>query len=123
VSKKSVQRLKTKVAHLLAPGNHDPWLDVRDALNALLFGWARYFSKTDLSGQRWVRDAGGKLSPIATSAAPRWNSVLGRFPAADQFDLSSAVRRCRLQWGTYDASILGKYAAKWMKKHQPQWEG
>jgi RNA-directed DNA polymerase len=49
VSKKSVQRLKTKVAHLLAPGNHDPWLDVRDALNALLFGWARYFSKTDLS--------------------------------------------------------------------------
>jgi RNA-directed DNA polymerase len=49
VSKKSVQRLKTKVAHLLEPGNHDPWLDVRDALNALLFGWARYFSKTDLS--------------------------------------------------------------------------
>jgi RNA-directed DNA polymerase len=44
VSKKSVQRLKAKVANLLAPGNHDPWLDVRDALNAFLFGWARYFS-------------------------------------------------------------------------------
>src|SRR5713226_9353536 len=44
VSKKSVQRLKTKVANLLAPGNHDPWLDVRDALNGFLFGWARYFS-------------------------------------------------------------------------------
>ena len=44
VSKKSVQRLKAKVANLLAPGNLDPWLDVRDALNAFLFGWARYFS-------------------------------------------------------------------------------
>ena len=44
VSKKSVQRLKAKVANLLAPGNHDPWLDVRDALNGFLFGWARYFS-------------------------------------------------------------------------------
>ena len=44
VSKKSVQRLKAKVANLLAPGNQDPWLDVRDALNGFLFGWARYFS-------------------------------------------------------------------------------
>jgi RNA-directed DNA polymerase len=44
VSKKSVQRLKAKVGNLLTPGNLDPWLDVRDALNAFLFGWARYFS-------------------------------------------------------------------------------
>ena len=44
VSKKSVQRLKAKVANLLTPGNNDPWLDIRDALNAFLFGWARYFS-------------------------------------------------------------------------------
>jgi RNA-directed DNA polymerase len=44
VSKKSVQRLKAKVANLLTPGNHDPWLDVHDALNSFLFGWARYFS-------------------------------------------------------------------------------
>jgi RNA-directed DNA polymerase len=43
-SKKSVQRLKTKVGDLLAPGNNDPWPDVRDALNGLLFGWSRYFS-------------------------------------------------------------------------------
>ena len=28
-SKKSVQRLKTKVGDLLAPNNHDPWPDVR----------------------------------------------------------------------------------------------
>jgi hypothetical protein len=26
------------------PGNNDPWPDVRDALNAFLFGWSRYFS-------------------------------------------------------------------------------
>ncbi len=44
VSKKSVQRLKAKVGNLLTPGNLDPWPDVRDALNAFLFGWARYFS-------------------------------------------------------------------------------
>src|SRR5436309_3679797 len=44
VSKKSVQRLKAKVANLLTPGNLDPWLDVRDALNAFPFGWAHYFS-------------------------------------------------------------------------------
>src|SRR6266567_4642396 len=43
-SKKSVQRFKTKVGDLLAPGNNDPWPDVRDALNAFLFGWSRYFS-------------------------------------------------------------------------------
>jgi RNA-directed DNA polymerase len=30
-SKKSVQRLKTKVGDLLVPGNNDPWPDVRDA--------------------------------------------------------------------------------------------
>ncbi len=35
---------QAKVANLLTPGNHDPWLDVRDALNGFLFGWARYFS-------------------------------------------------------------------------------
>jgi RNA-directed DNA polymerase len=43
-SKKSVQRLKTKVGDLLAPGNNAPWPDVRDALNGFLFGWSRYFS-------------------------------------------------------------------------------
>ena len=32
-SKKSVQRLKTKVGNLLVPGNNDPWPEVRDTLN------------------------------------------------------------------------------------------
>ena len=42
-SKRSVQRLKTKVRDLLATGNHEPWPEVRDALNSMLLGWSGYF--------------------------------------------------------------------------------
>ncbi|HSA80904.1 MAG TPA: reverse transcriptase domain-containing protein, partial [Geminicoccaceae bacterium] len=42
-SKKSVQRLKTKVSDLLVPGNMGAWPDVRDRLNRLLRGWSAYF--------------------------------------------------------------------------------
>lgn len=42
-SKKSMLRFKTKVGELLVPGNHDPWLEVRDTLNRLLLGWSNYF--------------------------------------------------------------------------------
>ena len=42
-SKKSVQRLKTKVGNLLVPGNNDPWPEVRDTLNKSLLGWSDYF--------------------------------------------------------------------------------
>jgi RNA-directed DNA polymerase len=37
-SKKSVQRLKAKVANLLTPGHTEPWEDVRDRLNRSLRG-------------------------------------------------------------------------------------
>jgi len=43
-SKKSVQRIKTKIRELLVPGNCGTWPDVRDRLNALLRGWSAYFS-------------------------------------------------------------------------------
>jgi RNA-directed DNA polymerase len=42
-SKKSVQRLKTKVHDLLVPTNLDPWVEVRDTLNRSLRGWSNYF--------------------------------------------------------------------------------
>lgn len=43
-SKKSVQRLKTRVAEILVSGNQAPWPEVRDRLNSLLRGWSEYFS-------------------------------------------------------------------------------
>jgi RNA-directed DNA polymerase len=42
-SKKSVQRLKTKVRELLVPGNNASWPEVRDELNRSLRGWSSYF--------------------------------------------------------------------------------
>jgi RNA-directed DNA polymerase len=42
-SKRSVQRLKTKVRELLVPGNNAPWPEVRDDLNRSLRGWSSYF--------------------------------------------------------------------------------
>jgi RNA-directed DNA polymerase len=42
-SKKSVIRLKHKVADLLHPGNQDPWPMVCDRLNRMLRGWSTYF--------------------------------------------------------------------------------
>jgi RNA-directed DNA polymerase len=42
-SKKSMRRLKMKVAKLLVPGNFDPWPELRDTLNSYLLGWSHYF--------------------------------------------------------------------------------
>jgi RNA-directed DNA polymerase len=42
-SKKSMQRLKTRVGDLLVPGNNAPWSEVRDELNRCLRGWSSYF--------------------------------------------------------------------------------
>jgi RNA-directed DNA polymerase len=43
-SKKSVQRVKTKISELLVPGNMGAWPNVRDRLNSLIVGWSAYFS-------------------------------------------------------------------------------
>jgi len=43
-SKKSVQRIKTKISALLTPGNKGAWPEVRKRLNRLLGGWSTYFS-------------------------------------------------------------------------------
>ena len=42
-SKKSVKQAKAKINRILRPSNVAPWPDVRDDLNAFLFGWSEYF--------------------------------------------------------------------------------
>jgi RNA-directed DNA polymerase len=42
-SRKSVQRLKTKVGDMLVSGNKRAWPEVRKRLNRLLTGWSAYF--------------------------------------------------------------------------------
>ncbi len=42
-SRKSVQRIKDKVAAILVPGNKGAWPEVRDQLGRLLRGWSNYF--------------------------------------------------------------------------------
>jgi RNA-directed DNA polymerase len=48
-SKKSVQRIKTKVSDLLIPGNKGAWPEICARLNRLLGGWAAYFSYGSLA--------------------------------------------------------------------------
>src|ERR1700736_1417455 len=43
-SKKSLARLRQKVADCLRPSNVAPWPGVRDRLNMILRGWSNYFS-------------------------------------------------------------------------------
>jgi RNA-directed DNA polymerase len=42
-AKKSVARLRAKVAQIISPRNVAPWPEVRDRLNRLLRGWSSYF--------------------------------------------------------------------------------
>src|ERR1039458_2124719 len=49
-SKKSVQRLKTRIGDLLVPSNIDPWSEVCDKLNRSLRGWS-----TTLAAARGAR--------------------------------------------------------------------
>jgi RNA-directed DNA polymerase len=48
-SKRSVQRIKTKVSNLLIPGNKGAWPEVCARLNRLLGGWTAYFSYGSLA--------------------------------------------------------------------------
>jgi RNA-directed DNA polymerase len=43
-AKKAVERIKRRIRQILGPANHAPWDDVVSDLNAVLRGWAAYFS-------------------------------------------------------------------------------
>lgn len=42
-SRKSVQRIKTRLRGVLVPGNQGAWPEVRDELNRILVGWSSYY--------------------------------------------------------------------------------
>ena len=64
-SKKSVQRLKMRVGNLLAPGNNDPWPEVRDTLNRSLLGC----SATERVDRRSAGLTNTSMSACATSSS------------------------------------------------------
>jgi RNA-directed DNA polymerase len=43
-AKKAVQRVKGRIRSILRPGNQGTWVEVREALNRVLRGWAHYFA-------------------------------------------------------------------------------
>src|SRR5262249_10161576 len=62
-SKKSVQRLKTRIGDLLVPSNIDSWPEVCDKLNRSLRGWSNYFGF-------------GALLSCSMCVAANWHGVL-----------------------------------------------
>ncbi len=73
-SKKSVQRLKMRVGNLLAPGNNDPWPEVRDTLNRSLLGC----SATERVDRRSAGLTNTSMSACATKMAGRGTKRFSR---------------------------------------------
>ena len=98
-SKKSVQRLRTKVGELLVPSNTAPWPDVRDPLNRILRGWSNYFCygaraaayrNADHSVRERVRDFLARRHKLAGRSNRRFRDgswLLARCNVGGQFHL------------------------------------
>ena len=107
-SKKSVRRLTTKVGELLVRGNHDPWPEVRDQLNAMLRGWSGYFSYgTRLMAYRAVDN---HVYEAVRHFLRRRHKVktrgTRRFPAQEIFGAHGVLRLRRVQLGPLPCETL-----------------
>ena len=100
-SKKSVQRIKTKIGDLLVPGNLGTWPVVSGRLNRLLVGWSAYFSYgTRLQAYRAIDN---HVYDCVRHFLVRRHKVQGRgtqrFPYADVFGKLGVVHLRRVHLG------------------------
>jgi RNA-directed DNA polymerase len=100
-SKKSVQRIKTKIGDLLAPGNQGAWPEVRGRLNRLLIGWSAYFGYgTRLPAYRAIDN---HVYDCVRRFLVRRHKVQGRgarqFPREDVFGELGVLRLRRVHIG------------------------
>lgn len=100
-SKKSVQRLKTKVSDLLVPGNMGAWPDVRDRLNRLLRGWTTYFGYgTRLSAYRAIDNhVYDRVRHFLVRRHKVPSHGTGRFPSEAVFGTLGVLRLRRVHLG------------------------
>jgi RNA-directed DNA polymerase len=107
-SKKSVGRLKTKIGEVLVPGNHKPWPEVRNRLNAILRGWSAYFSYgTRLMAYRAVDN---HVYDAVRHFLRRRHKVQSRgsrsFPVTEIFETYGVLRLRRVHLGPLPSKSL-----------------
>ena len=101
-SKKSVQRIKTKVGDLLVSGNKEPWPKVCHRLNRLLLGWSAYFGYgTRMPAYRAVDN---HVYDRARAFLRKRHKVQGRARGVSPTIRSSERSACC----DFDACILGR---------------
>jgi len=129
-SKKSVQRLKTKVRELLVPSNTDPWTEVRDDLNRTLRGWSSYFNLA--SPVAAFRSVDHYVRERVRGFLARRHKVAGRgtrrFSFAAQFGKPDIGERFMGQLIVSRASIHGFLVLDWWHRrdealrHLAEWQ-
>jgi RNA-directed DNA polymerase len=100
-SKKSVQRLKTKVSDLLIPAHMGAWPEVRVRLNRLLRGWTAYFGYgTRLPAYRAIDNhVYDRVRHFLVRRHKVPSHGTGRFPAEAVFGALGVLRLRRLHLG------------------------
>jgi RNA-directed DNA polymerase len=100
-SKKSVQRIKTKIGDFLKPQNKGPWPKVYSRLNRLLAGWSAYFSfGARLSAYRAVdHHVYDRVQHFLAHRHKVRGRGTRRFPFTDVFGKLGVLRLQRVQVG------------------------